>query len=172
MHLERASERPPAGLGEFLHELDAGETGFGGTSFGRGEVDLGTFLRSCRDGEDPAKVSLGFVPQTVYWMISIDSGGDDRVVGMVRLRHHLNDRLLQSGGHVGYYVRAWARGHARRALGLALGLLRATGVARALVTVSPANAASTCVVLANGGKPDGQGVSAEGEVVTRYWIDL
>jgi predicted acetyltransferase len=75
---------------------------------------------------------------------------------------------------VGFYVRPSerGRGHARRALGLALGLLRATGVARALVTVSPANAASTRVVLANGGKPDGQGVSAEGEVVTRYWIDL
>jgi predicted acetyltransferase len=171
MHLERASERPPAGLGEFLNVLGEGEGGFGGTSFGRGEADLATFLRSCADGEDPTKVGPHFVPQTIFWMIE----GAGQVVGMVRLRHHLNDRLLQAGGHVGYYVRPSHRGkgYARRALRLALGHLRERGVARALVTVNPANAASIRVVLANGGKPDGQGRSADsGDIVNRYWIDL
>ena len=170
MRLERASERPPAGLAEFLVELGGGEGGFGGTPFGRGEADLAAFLRSCIDGEDPAKVAAGFVPQTVFWLIG--DGGD--IVGMVRVRHHLNDRLLRSGGHVGYYVRRSERGkgYGSRALALALGHLRGMGVRRALVTVDPANEPSTRVALANGGRPDGQGTSQEGGVVNRYWIEL
>jgi predicted acetyltransferase len=170
MHLERLSLCPPAGVAELLLELGAGETGVGGTSFGRGEVGLDEFLRESLDGEDPAKVVPGFVPQVVYWVID-DAGA---VVGMVRIRHPLNERLLQSGGNVGYYVRPGERGkgYGRRALGLGLDVLRELGVARALVTVSPENVASTRVVLAHGGKADGEGRSAEGELVRRYWINL
>src|SRR5688500_15585019 len=110
MRLQPATEPPPPGLEEMLRELGAGDRGFGGTSFGRGEADLPGFLRACADGEDPAKVTPGFVPQTVYWMID----DAEQVVGMLRLRHHLNDHLLQHGGHVGYYVRPAARGKDRK----------------------------------------------------------
>ena len=172
MHLERASEHPPRGLAELLALLGPGEAGFGGTPFGRGECPLGDFLRACLDGDDPAKVPAGFVPQTVYWVVA---GDDRRAVGMVRLRHRLTDRLLQAGGHVGYYVHPAhrRRGYATRALGLALGRLRGLGVDRALLTADPANAGSVRVILANGGTPDGQGVEPDtGHVVSRYWVDL
>ncbi len=154
-----------------LRELGTGDRGFSGTSFGRGETDLPGFLRACVDGEDPAKLAAGFVPQTVYWII--DDAGE--VVGMLRLRHHLNEGLLQHGGHVGYYVRPAARGkgHAKQALRMALDRLRKMGVTRALVTVDPMNVPSIRVVLANGGEPDGQGRHPEtGKVVNRYWVDL
>jgi predicted acetyltransferase len=94
---------------------------------------------------------------------------------MLRLRHHLNEGLLQHGGHVGYYVRPAARGkgHAKQALRMALDRLRKMGVTRALVTVDPMNVPSIRVVLANGGKPDGQGRHPQtGAVVNRYWVDL
>jgi len=154
-----------------LRELGAGDGGFGGTSFGRGEADLAEFLRACADGEDAAKVAPGFVPQTIYWMV--DDAGD--AVGMLRLRHHLNDHLLQHGGHVGYYVRPGARGkgYAKQALRMALERLRAMGVPRALVTVDPTNAPSIRVILANGGRADGQGRHPQTDhVVNRYWIEL
>lgn len=171
MYLEEASDGVPPGLIELLRELGDGETGFGGTSFGRGTQTLDEFLRSCQLGESPATVPEGLVPQTIYWMLD-DSG---QAVGMVRLRHFLNDHLLQTGGHAGYYVRRAERGkgYAKSALQLAIGHLRAMGVERALVTVDPANAASIRVVLANGGVMDGQGCDpGTGEVVNRYWIDL
>lgn len=101
-----------------------------------------------------------------------DDGG--RAVGMVRVRHCLNDRLLLHGGHVGYYVRRSERGkgYATSALRLAVGHLRTMGVSRVLVTVNPANAASIRSVLANGGAADGQGLDPDsGELVNRYWID-
>jgi predicted acetyltransferase len=172
MDLQKASAHPPPDLAAFLRELGGGgDGGFGGTSFGRGTATLDEFLRSCCDGEDPAKVAPGFVPQSIFWLM--DNGS--QIVGMMRVRHCLNDRLLQFGGHVGYYVRPSERGkgHAKEALRLALAHLRKLGLTRALVTVDPTNTASIRVVLANGGTLDGQGSDPEsGAVVNRYWIEL
>jgi predicted acetyltransferase len=169
MHLEKASEHPPADLAQFLRELGHGEAGFGGTSFGNGKSDLPAFLQSCIQGEDPAQTPPEFVPQTIFWMIDAQ-----QVVGMVRMRHRLNQRLLQNGGHVGYYVRPAERGkgYATLALKLAVDQLKKMGVTRVLVTVSPTNIPSTRTVLANGGIQDGQGRNPDTEeIVNRYWIE-
>jgi predicted acetyltransferase len=170
MQLQKASAAVLPGLEELLRELGDGESGFGGTSFGRGSASLPEFLRSCGLGEDAATVPAGFVPQTIFWM----TDDDGQAVGMVRMRHYLNDHLLQHGGHIGYYVRRRERGkgYATAALRLAVGQLQALGITRVLVTVDPANAASIRTVLANGGVLDGQGTDANsGEVVNRYWIE-
>src|SRR5687767_2182541 len=45
------------------------------------------------------------VPETVHWAV-VD---DDRVVGLIALRHELDARLAQYGGHVGYEVRPSCR---------------------------------------------------------------
>lgn len=169
MQLQKASVHPPAGVRELLLELGAGERGFGGTSFGRGEATLEQFLAECCDGEDPVRVVPGFVPQTIFWMID----DDGRAIGMVRARHALNERLLQCGGHVGYYVRSAdrRRGCATAALAEAVRFLNSLGVARVLVTASPSNEASNRVIVANGGRFDGQGCDPDsGKVVNRYWI--
>lgn len=175
LHLERASPDPPPGLSDLLTRLGHGESGFGGTPFGRGECSLADFLRACVDGEDPAKAPPNLVPQTIYWIVT-GADPDRQAIGMVRLRHHLNDRLLQAGGHVGYYVHPAhrGRGHATRALHLALARLHHDhAVRRALITCDPDNAASIRVIRANGGAPDGQGTSPDtGRLVNRYWIDL
>jgi predicted acetyltransferase len=171
MRLERASENPPAGLANLLREIGEGESGFGGTSFGRGTATLEEFLRSCIDGEDAAKILPQFVPQTVFWMID----DNNQAVGMVRMRHFLNARLLQHGGHIGYYVRRSERkkGYATQALRLALDQLRRRGVERALITADPNNTASTRVIIANGGTFDGEGKDPEsGHIGHRYWINL
>ncbi len=165
------AEEAPANLAEVLLELGAGDNRFRGTSFGRGECDLQTFLHECRDIESGVDLPSDKVPQTTYWLV--DRSG--LVVGIVRVRHRLNPRLQQYGGHIGYYVRPRERGkgYGRAALRLALERLRGLGVDRALLTVNPANTLSARVVLANGGVRDAQGVDAvSGEVVDRYWIPL
>lgn len=170
MYLEKASDNVPPGLPELLRELGDGETGFGGTSFGRGTATLEEFLQSCRDGEDAAKITPELVPQTIFWIID-DSG---QAVGMVRMRPQLNERLLQCGGHVGYYVRHCERGkgYAKTALHLVVDHLQNIGVTRVLITVDPANQASIRVALANGGILDGQGHDPHsGHVANRYWIE-
>ena len=166
-----SAEAVPENLEDVLNELGAGDFRFRGTSFGRGECDLQTFLQECRDSENGLNIPADKVPQNTYWLVT-DS---QRVVGIVRVRHRLNQRLLQYGGHIGYYVRPSERGKGYGKMALRLGLeqLRRFGVARALLTVNPTNILSKRVVLANGGVHDGQGADpVSGEIVDRYWIEL
>lgn len=61
MHLQKASADVPPGLAELLRELGDGETGFGGTSFGRGTETLDEFLllpRRRGRGDGPRGSSL------------------------------------------------------------------------------------------------------------------
>lgn len=167
----KSGEAVPQDLELILLELGAGDDRFKGTSFGRGECSLAGFLQECKHGEDEQMISAHMVPQSVCWLMD-DSG---RMVGIVRVRHRLNERLIQYGGHIGYYVRPSERGkgYGIEALRLGLGQLRELGESRALLTVNPSNIASIRVVLSNGGVQDGQGIdSVSGEVVNRYWIDL
>ena len=160
----------PTNLGNVLSELGAGDNRFGGTSFGRGECDLPTFLQECRDTKNGLNLPADKVPQSTYCLAH---GG--RAVGLVRVRHRLNAGLLQYGGHIGYHVHPSERGkgYGRSALQLGLEKLRQLSVDRALLTVNPANTLSKRVVLANGGAHDGQGVDpVSGEIVDRYWIQL
>lgn len=168
--LLNSTEAPPANLAEVLKELGAGDSRFNGTAFGRGECGLQTFLQECRDSEAGRNLLPGKVPQSTYWLVN----EANQVVGIVRVRHRLNERLLQFGGHIGYYIRPSERGkgYGKLALQLALEQTRRLGLTRALLTVNPENAFSKRVVLSNGGVPDGQGVDPiSGEVVDRYWIE-
>jgi len=166
-----SAEAAPANLAAVLRELGDGDSRFDGTSFGRGECNLPNFLQECWDNENGRSICADKVPQSTYWLVS----GREQVVGIVRVRHRLNERLLQYGGHIGYYVRPSERGKGYGKLALQLGLqqLRRLGVDRALLTVHPANLRSKSVVLANGGVPDGQGTNpVSGEIVDRFWIKL
>ncbi|MBA4148168.1 MAG: GNAT family N-acetyltransferase [Verrucomicrobia bacterium] len=158
-------------LDAVLKELGHGDSRCFGTTFGRGECTLEVFLRQCRDAEDPARIAAEFVPQTSYWIVN----EANRVVGIVRVRHRLNERLLRSGGHIGYYVRASERGkgYGKQTLRLALQELRRLGVRRALLTVHSSNTISARLVVANGGLLENQTTDpVSGEALDRYWIDL
>lgn len=171
MKLEQASMLIPKSLPELLADLGNGESGFSGTPVHTGEVTLEQFLRICCDMPDPAKLKPGLVPQTVYWMI--DSDGD--AIGMVRVRHYLNGKLLIHGGHIGYYVRRDKRGNglAKEALRLALMELKKLGENRALLTVDDDNIPSIKVIETNGGKlEDIRNDPDTGKPFRRYWIDL
>ena len=64
-------------------------------------------------------VREGLVPSTTYVAISANNG---RLIGMIDVRHRLNDYLLNFGGHIGYSIRKSERqqGYATEMLGLAL----------------------------------------------------
>lgn len=96
----------------------------------------------------------GLVPQTMLWWVD-----DDRWLGRIAIRHHLNDRLRQvGGGHIGYAVRPTARGegHARRMLQAALPTAHALGIDPAEVTCNVAHVASARVIEACGGEFSGE----------------
>lgn len=171
MRLEAASLTAPRGLSELLRDLGGGENGFGRTPVHGGEVTLQEYLQQCCDMRDPAKLEGGLVLQTIFWVLD----GDGVAVGMVRLRHYLNDALRLHGGHIGYFIRRdrRGRGYGKEALRLALAELRKLGERRALITVEANNVPSIRVVERNGGCLENMVRDAETEkVYGRYWIDL
>ena len=114
-------------------------------------------------------VEEGLVPATTYLAIHKD---DNRVVGMIDLRHRLNDSLLNSGGHIGYSVRLSERqkGYAKEMVRQGLKECRDTlGLSKVLITCDKENIASVKTILANGGNLENE--ILEGNRTTqRYWI--
>lgn len=153
-----------------LEELGDGEAGFGGTAYGRGEMALSSFLDERVRFASDSGLPPGRVPQTTYWIVV-----DGVCVGMLRMRHYLNEALRLKGGHIGYYIRPSARGRgfARQALALALVELAKVGEPKALLTTDPDNLGSIRVIETNGGYFGGQVRDPDGtELINQYWIDL
>ncbi len=114
----------------------------------------------------------GKVPATQLLVVR---KSDKRLVGMVSIRHELNDYLEHWGGHIGYSVRRSERrkGYATQMLKLALAYCRSLGISRALVTCDKENVGSAAVIKANGGILEDE-VSRDGDsgVTQRYWISV
>jgi predicted acetyltransferase len=104
----------------------------------------------------------GFVCQTSWWWTD-----EDQYVGRISLRHELNERLRDFGGHIGYDVRRSRRreGHATRMLAAVLVEAHEKGIDPALLTCDAGNVASRRVIEANGGVLEDQ----RGEKL-RYWV--
>ena len=121
--------------------------------------------------EDPALVPEGKVPSGAWLAIRTC---DNRVVGMIDLRHHIDHPILGLwGGHIGYTVRPSERGkgYAKEMLRLNLENARALGLKRVMITCSPGNPASERTIIANGGVFE-KDVIVDGEIIRRYWIAL
>lgn len=111
------------------------------------------------------------VHNDLYWVVD---GAE--VVGFLSFRHTLNDWLRETGGHIGYAVRASRRrqGIASAALALGLDRARAIGLDRVFLTCDVDNEGSFRTIERAGGVlQDVSDQSARGEgVQRRYWIAL
>ena len=109
------------------------------------------------------------VPSTTYFAIRKN---DDRLVGIIDLRHHINHPILGTwGGHCGYTVRPSERGHgyAKEMLRLNLNNAKELGIDKFLITCHSDNTASEKTILANGGAFEKM-IVVDGTEIKRYWI--
>ena len=121
--------------------------------------------RSCED-----TVPKGLVPSSTYLGIREK---DNYIVGMIDIRHYLNEYLTQVGGHIGYGVRKTERnkGYAKQMLKLALEKCKELKIKKVLITCDEDNIASEKVILsANAKLEDIRNI--DGENKKRFWIDL
>ncbi|MBQ4043470.1 MAG: GNAT family N-acetyltransferase [Clostridia bacterium] len=113
----------------------------------------------------------GKVPSDTYLAVRV---ADDRVVGIIDLRHHIDHPILSLwGGHIGYSVRPSERGHgyAAEMLRLNLEICRGRGMKKILITCSPDNPASEKTIRKNGGVWE-KDIVVDGDTVRRFWITL
>lgn len=127
------------------------------------------WLLNCQNNEDPLKLPKGRVQATTLLAFN----DDDTLVGIIDIRHTLNDYLLQYAGHIGYSVLKDYRrqGVATAILQQGLDFCRDLGLDRILITCNQNNEASRRTILKHGGIFENE--VREGEaLVQRYWINL
>lgn len=115
----------------------------------------------------------GRVPSTLFLTIRKE---DEKIVGIVQVRHELSEYLLNYGGHIGDCVRPseQGNGYATEQIGLALNFCKKINLDRVLITCKQDNVASARTIIKNGGELENE-VPNEYEdniIFQRYWIKL
>lgn len=125
-----------------------------------GWVRLASRLATRADPDAPRPLHI--VPDTALWWVE-----GDQWLGRVSIRHVLNHRLREVGGHIGYAVRPSVRrrGHATAILAASLPVAAALGIDPALVTCDTTNVGSRKTIERNGGV-----LADEREGKLRYWV--
>ena len=151
--------------------LDAGAASEGSGSLLRFD-DPADWLAHVARYADPETVPPDRVPCSQYLYVRESDG---KIVGMIQIRHYLNEMLEKYSGHIGYSVCPGERrkGYATRMLAAAPDKCREMGLTRVMISCRPDNEASRRTILRNGGvyentvwEPD------RGRSLERYWIEL
>ncbi|QYR19327.1 GNAT family N-acetyltransferase [Paenibacillus sp. sptzw28] len=126
------------------------------------------FLYS-QDSEEKI-MNENWVPHSTYWLLN----EADSIVAAVNIRHKLNQKLINNGGHIGYGVRPSQRrkGYASLLLSLALLQTKTMELSRVLVVCDKGNTGSERTIIKNGGKFESEFTEENGNVVRRFWIEL
>ena len=159
-------------IAEYRQEfLDAGDS-MDGTGPLRRFEDPEEYIKTCAEYVNPRTVPSHLVPSTQFLLVR---KSDNRLVGMLQVRHCFNDYLEKYAGHIGYSVRPSERrkGYAKEMLRMALPFCRKIGIDKVLITCIDGNIGSEKTILANGGvyeytihEPN------ENEDLKRFWIML
>lgn len=99
---------------------------------------------------------------------------DNKIIGIVNLRHELNDYLLKFGGHIGGSIRPSERrkGYSTEQLKICFEYYKTLGIKDILITCKDWNVASKTSIMHSGGKFESVEVDSDGNKLERYWISL
>jgi predicted acetyltransferase len=119
--------------------------------------------------QDKLNPREGFVPSTTYCLVN----ESEKIVGLVNLRHYLNERLSIMGGHIGYGVPPAERrkGYATKMLELTLIEAKKLGIEKAFLTCYTENIGSNKTIINNGGIL-AVTCEVEGRMTNKYFINV
>ncbi|MTI71381.1 MAG: GNAT family N-acetyltransferase [Firmicutes bacterium] len=155
---------------DYKREFIENEDSMDGTASLRNTETYEEWYQLILDNSCEETVKKDLVPASTYLGISVKDG---RLIGMIDIRHRLNDFLFNYGGHIGYSIRKSERqkGYATEMLSLALRKCSNLGMDRVLITCDKKNIASAKTIIKNGGELENE-VLEENEITQRYWIKL
>lgn len=159
-------------IANFRHEfLDCGDS-MDGSSLLRKFERVEDWLEDVECHKHTETVPKGRVPATQLICIRESDG---KVVGMIDVRHILNDYLRDFGGHIGYCVRPSERrhGYATWMLQNVLPYCKSLGIDDVLITCHADNEGSRRTILRNGGVyAETVREPHENVLLEKYWIHI
>ena len=170
--LTRPTSEYASQIVEYRKEFLDADDSMDGTGPLRRSDDPEEYIKICAEYEDKRTVPPHLVPSTQFVLIR---KSDNRLVGMLQVRHCFNDYLSQFGGHIGYSVRPCERrkGYAKEMLRMALPFCREIGLDKVLITCIDGNIGSEKTILANGGVYESTVHEVTDDVnLKRFWIAL
>lgn len=146
--------------------LDHGEKVMHGSAFYH-EMPYDEWLVSLRKRkeEQPNRV-----PSSTFFCVR---GSDSKIIGMLDIRHHLNEQLKQYGGHIGFGVCPCERqkGYAAQILKKALLYSKSLGLGRVMLTCDEDNLATKKAITGCGGVLEREFVHTDGKTVDVFWVE-
>jgi predicted acetyltransferase len=151
VYLELPSKSREQDAKAYLREV----IGSGSPINGMGELDeyddYDKWLVMTHDFHEGKNLPDDWVRSSEYFLVRAE---DDRIVGMMNIRHEQNDFLIEHGyGHIGYGIRPSERrqGYATKILALALGKCKELGIDEVHVGCLQDNIGSMKTIRRNGG---------------------
>ena len=165
--LERPIKENEAEALAFKQEfIDNGEQTINGSELLDQMDSYDEWLKSVSDNTSPETVNPSWVVTDTYFAF----GEKNRLVGIIDLRHNLND-FLKDFGNSGYSVRPSERrkGYATEMLRLLIERAAEIGLGKLQLSVERTNEPSVKTILKNGGKYE-RSFTFEGEEADVYMI--
>ncbi|MGY1463124.1 GNAT family N-acetyltransferase [Bacillus toyonensis] len=127
-------------------------------------------IQELLDAHNGVNLPESWVPDSTYWLVT----DENKIVGVVNIRHSLTEHLFNTGGHVGYGIRPSERrkGFATKLLELSLEKTKELNIEKVLVVCDEVNTGSEKTILHNGGLRDDDFIEEDGNIVRRFWIEL
>lgn len=150
--------------------LDAGDS-FAGCGSLKNCSSIEEWIKILDNMENEETCPNGGVTSNTYIAVRLS---DNKVVGIIDLRHHINHPILSVwGGHMGYSVRPSERrkGYAKEMLRQNLQNCTNRGLNKVLITCDSDNIASEKTIIANGGVFEKE-ICVDDNRMKRYWIEL
>ena len=125
-----------------------------------------------RNAEHRETCPTNWVPDTQFITVRRCDG---KIVGMLDIRHELNEACLNLFGNIGYSIRHSERenGYGTMQLALAMQICKSMGMGKILISCHKNNPASAKIIVGNGGVLENEVTDQRnGEVLQRYWITL
>lgn len=135
------------------------------------EEDFKLYIEKLKKIELGVGLPKGWVPSSSYWLI--DSRCE--VLGVIRIRHRVDNDYLKTIGHIGYEIKMTRRKKGNGSQILKMGLLEARklGITNILITCDEKNIGSVRIIEKNKGKLKSSFIDEDtGEKVLQYIVEL
>lgn len=130
-----------------------------------------SWLNQLAENSDKSTVNKDWVVSSTFFAIR---KSDEKIIGMVDIRHELNDFLRSYGGHIGIGIRPKERkkGYAKEMTKKALKCCKEIGLSKIMVACYKENIVSRNVILDCGGILEKEFIYNDKKTVQVFWITI